>query len=207
MALDATSALSPTTSEHLNKLHRAVTGIADDIGTATTSDIVVMLDASAGYTPKYADSANVFELMGITASADDINGIGSSSSTTVAVGDEDTTILAANSGKPHLVANVSADRTFTLPTAADGLDFEFIATVVAQDGHDWIIDTGSDTNYFLGGIFYLGAIASPNGSSNSIMQVNVPDSGTTIRVTCDGTHWVVSGLDTSTSAPTFADQP
>jgi hypothetical protein len=134
----------------------------------------------------------------------------------VSVTDADTSISATNSGKPHLVANVSADRTFTLPTAAAGLDFEFIATVGAADGHDWIISSGSDTNYFVGAITHFDTDSdaagdeivsvAPDGNSNSKLQVNVPAGGTRVRVICDGTLWVVSGAVVSTTAPTFADQ-
>jgi hypothetical protein len=134
----------------------------------------------------------------------------------IAVPDAATSIAAANSGKPHLVANVSADRTFTLPTAAAGLDFEFIATVGAADGHDWIISTGSDTNYFVGAIVHLDTdanaagdeivVVSPDGNSNSKLQINLPEGGTLVRVVCDGTLWCVTGRAVSTTAPTFADQ-
>lgn len=134
----------------------------------------------------------------------------------VSVPDAATAILAANSGKPHLVANVSADRTFTLPTPAAGLDYEFIATVGAADGHDWIINTGSDTNYFVGGIVHLDTDAvgagvevvavAPDGNSNSKLQINLPAGGTRVRVICDGTLWTVAGFAVSVTAPAFADQ-
>lgn len=133
-----------------------------------------------------------------------------------AVPNANTTIVAENSGKPHLVANVSADRTFTLPAPAAGLDFEFIAQVGAADGHDWIITTGSDTNYFLGGVVHLDTDAStgaaevvavaPDLNSNSKLQVNLPAGGTRVRFICDGTLWTVTGTVVSTTAPTFADQ-
>jgi hypothetical protein len=134
----------------------------------------------------------------------------------IAVADANTSISAANNGKPLLVANVSADRTFTLPTAAAGLDYEFIATVGAADGHDWIISTGSDTNYFVGGIVHLDTdadaagdeivVVAPDGNSNSKLQINLPQGGTIVRLTCDGTLWCVSGFAVSTTAPSFADQ-
>ncbi len=53
-----------TTSPHLNFLQNAVTNIASDITTATTSDKLVMLDQSDSFTPKYADGDNVRELAG-----------------------------------------------------------------------------------------------------------------------------------------------
>ncbi len=205
-----------TTSRVLNKINYALANVAEDIGTATTSDITLFLDATDNYELKYGDSANVFEHMGITATAAELNAAADVSGRIVSVTDADTAISASNSGKPHLVANVSADRTFTLPTAASGLDFEFIATVVAADGHDWLIDTGSDTNYFLGSIVHMDTdadaagdeivVVAPDGNSNSILQINVPEGGTRVRVTCDGTNWVVSGVAVSATAPSFADQ-
>lgn len=145
-----------------------------------------------------------------------INASGGSATSATALGDANATISAANSGKPHLVANVSADRTFTLPAAAAGLDFEFIAQVGAADGHDWIITTGSDTNYFVGAIVHLDTdsdaagdelvVVSPDGNSNSKLQINLPQGGTVVRVICDGTLWTVSGFAVSATAPAFADQ-
>lgn len=134
----------------------------------------------------------------------------------VAVGDANYTVLPENSGKPHLVANVSADRTITLPDPVDGLDFEFIAQVGTADGHDWIFDTGSNTNYFVGAVVHLDTdadaagdeivLVAPNGSSNSKLQINLPQGGTRVRFICDGTLWTVSGFAVSVTAPAFADQ-
>ncbi|HVL15845.1 MAG TPA: hypothetical protein VM529_24955 [Gemmata sp.] len=134
----------------------------------------------------------------------------------VAVADADTAISAANSGRVHVVANVSADRTFTLPTPADGLVLEFVAGLNAADGHDWIFDTGSDTNYFMGGVQHHDTdsdaagdelvLVAPDGNSNSILQVNLPQPGTRILFVCDGTLWTVCGQVYSAAAPTFGDQ-
>lgn len=134
----------------------------------------------------------------------------------VAVGDANYTVKAEDSGKLHMVANVSADRTFTLPAPVDGLVFEFIATVVAADGHDWIITTGSDTNYFTGSIVHLDTdsdaggdeivVVAPDGNSNSKLQINVPQGGTKVRLVSDGTLWNVDGIAVSATAPAFADQ-
>lgn len=134
----------------------------------------------------------------------------------VAVGDANYTVLPENSGKLHMVANVSADRTITLPTPVDGLVFEFIATVSAADGHDWIFDTGSNTNYFTGSIVHLDTdanaagdeivVVAPDGNSNSKLQINVPEGGTKVRFISDGTLWNVDGFAVSATAPAFADQ-
>lgn len=73
MALSAGADYNQTKSRTLNKLLYAVTDVADDITTATTSDIVVMFDASDNYEPKYADSANVLELIGTTSTVAELN--------------------------------------------------------------------------------------------------------------------------------------
>jgi hypothetical protein len=169
-------------------------------------------------TAKNADFTGNFSLSGtqVTATAAELNAASDVSGRLVDVANENTAISAANSGKPHIVANVSADRTFTLPTPASGLDFEFIADVVAADGHDWIFTTGSDTNFFTGGIVHLDTdandagdeivVVGPDGNSNSKLQINLPEPGTRVRFICDGTTWTVSGFAVSATAPTFADQ-
>lgn len=126
--------------------------------------------------------------------------------------DANYTVLAVNSGKVHLVPNVSADRTISLPTAAAGLYYEFVAQVGAADGHDWIIDTGSDTNFYLGGVLHVDDAPAANGipsngSSNSILQVNLPEGGTRIHVYCDGTNWTIWGTVVAEPAPAFSNQP
>lgn len=165
---------------------------------------------------RQGDQALMIDGVEVAASAAELNAAADVSGRIVSVTDADTTILAANSGKPHLVANVSADRTFSLPTAAAGLDFEFIAQVGAADGHDWIIDTGADANFFLGAVTHLDTDAdaagdevvnvSPDGNSNSKLQINLPQGGTHIRCVCDGTNWTVFGVAVSVTAPAFADQ-
>lgn len=79
MALSDGADQNQTTSRILNKLHYAMTHVAADIGTAATGDIVVMLDASDNYEPKYADAANVAEMIaGTDLTAASITGTDSS---------------------------------------------------------------------------------------------------------------------------------
>lgn len=155
-------------------------------------------------------------LGGVTATADEVNAAADVSARLVSITDANTPITAANSGKPHVIDNVSADRTFTLPTPASGLEYAFYPKLNAADGHDWIFTTSSDTNYFVGGVQFLDTDAGagadeislvvPDGNSNSKLQINLPQPGTILRFICDGTLWVVSGVVCSTTAPTFADQ-
>ncbi len=122
------------------------------------------------------------------------------------------TVKAYNAGMIHYIPDLTADCTITLPTADQGLWFEFVYAGVAADAQDWIIDTGSDTNYYIGGLLYVDDAPAANsvagdGNSNSKCSVLVPEPGTRIRVECtDGTLWCLSGVVAAASAPTFADQ-
>ena len=217
MALSAGVDQNQTTSRVLKKLHYAVAEVAADITTAATGDIVLMFDASDNYEPKYADSANVFELMGITASAAEINARAAAASRIVNVTDAATySVLAADSGKIHIMPNFTASCTLTLPTAAAGLEYKFIGKAVAADAQDWIIKSPSATNYFLGGVAFADTDAGDaadeihagvwsNGSSNDFLTVVTPGAGTIIHMICDGTNWIVNGQVFSATVPAFSD--
>lgn len=123
-------------------------------------------------------------------------------------------VSAANSGKLHIIPDLTADCVISLPTAAAGLYYKFIYGGVAEDAHDVTFDTGSDTNFFLGGVTGLDdddgdiLVIYPDGDSNSIMKIDTLNAGSTIELYCDGTNWivnatVVSGTDTHTA---FSDQ-
>jgi hypothetical protein len=130
----------------------------------------------------------------------------------IAVGNADYTILAENSGKVHIIANVSADRTFTLPPVQRGLTYKFVAEVGAADGHDWIFVAAATANLFKGGLLVVDTDAGPavasavvaDQSDDDQLQVNLPQGGTAIEMYCDGTYWVVSGVVLSTAVPVFS---
>lgn len=124
---------------------------------------------------------------------------------------------AQDAGLVHYFPDLTADCTITPPTPKAGLWFEFAYQGAAADAQDWIFDTGSDTNYFKGGVLHIDTDAgsggdeavpvASDGNSNSIFTVLVPDVGTRVRMEClDGTTWVLSGTVVSATAPTFADQ-
>jgi hypothetical protein len=217
MALSAGADQNQTTSRVLNKIQYAMTEIAADITTATTSDIVLMLDASDNYEPKYADSANVFELMGVTATAAEINAVADAGSRLVNVTDAATyTVLAADSGKIHIMPDFTASCTLTLPAVAAGLEYTFIGKAVAADAQNWIIKSPSATNYFLGGVSFADTDAGAgadeihagiwsNGSTNDFLTVVTPGAGTRIHVICDGTNWIANGQVFSATVPAFSD--
>ncbi|KKN54708.1 hypothetical protein LCGC14_0589770 [marine sediment metagenome] len=124
------------------------------------------------------------------------------------------TVLAANSGKIHLILNQAQDATLTLPAAAAGLYYEFWSTMEAADGHDWLIVTGSDTNFYKGGVLWCKSdvaeatasevtIVVPNGSDDATIQINLPSVGTVVKMYCDGTNWFLTGFVMSVATPSY----
>ncbi len=61
------------------------------------------------------------------------------------------TILAADSGKIHVMPDLTADCTITFPAEAVGLVYEFWYGGTAADAQDWTFTTAADANYFVGG--------------------------------------------------------
>lgn len=128
------------------------------------------------------------------------------------------TVKAYNSGILHVLPDLTADITITLPAAAAGLVYRFMYAGAAADAQDWLITTGSDTNFYKGGVLHLDADAGAgadegipvrsDGNSNSKLTVLTPDVGTSVELYCDGTHWLVNGMvvSASASAAAFADQ-
>lgn len=132
----------------------------------------------------------------------------------VNIGDVTTyTVLARNSGLRHYIPDLTSGITITLPSPKAGMWFEFHYSGVAADAVDWIITTGSDTNYYIGGLAFNDNdtnVVSPiagDGNSNSKLTIVKPDVGTWVRVeSYNGTLWNVSGLASSETIPSFADQ-
>lgn len=153
----------------------------------------------------------------VTATAAEINAAADVSARLVSITDAATyTALAANSGKVHVFPDLTASCTVTLPAVASGLEFTFIGKGVAADAQNWIFDTGSATNYYLGGLAFADTDAGagadeihagvfPDGNSNDIMTIVTPGAGTRIHLICDGTNWIVNGQVYSATVPTFAD--
>lgn len=127
------------------------------------------------------------------------------------------TVLARNSGLTHWLPDLTADITITMPTPKAGLWFEFAYAGAAADAQDWLIDTGSNTNYYKGAVVFLDtdaadtgdevSVVTSDGNSNSKFTVLVPQGGTRVRIECaDGTTWNITGTVVSTTAPTMGDQ-
>jgi hypothetical protein len=123
-----------------------------------------------------------------------------------------TLTAAANAGRVNIVPNGTQDNTYTLPAPVAGTSFTFVYGGGAADATDFIINTGSDTNFFIGGVTFhdtdTGAVSVvfSDGNSNSKFQVNVPAAATVTVLAKDSTNWQIFGSVTSTTAPAFADQ-
>lgn len=124
------------------------------------------------------------------------------------------TVLAANSGKPHVVPDQTASVTITLPAVASGLEYEFTYGGVAADAQNWVIETGAAANFYNGGLVHLDTDAGAsvdeivpiagNGTSNHTLTIVTPDVGTRVKMVCDGTNWFLSGYVVSATVPSFA---
>jgi len=115
-------------------------------------------------------------------------------------------VLAANSGKLHVIPDLTGDLTMDLPTEAAGLYFKFIYVGGAEDAQDWIIDSEANANFFTGGLNTYDdddTGATPVYSDNtddSICTVLTPGTGTEVEIWCDGTIWFINGTVVSGTA-------
>ena len=151
----------------------------------------------------------------VTATAAEINARCAAASRIVSVTDATPyTVLAANSGKMHILPNFTADTTVNLPAVAAGLEYRFIGKAVAADAQNWIFVAPASA-YFLGGVEFVdndaGAGADevhsgvyPNGSSHLTLTVVTPAAGTELYFVCDGTNWIVNGWVNSDTVPAFS---
>lgn len=127
------------------------------------------------------------------------------------------TVLAANTGRVHVMPNLTADCAIALPTPALGLWFEFIYGGVAVDAQSWIFRTPLAANFFTGGLLHADMNAGagsdelvpiyPNGSTNAKLTIALPGAGMRLRFIADGTRYVCEGITASDTAPVFADLP
>lgn len=158
-------------------------------------------------------SQNGFQNISINSTTGAVTVLNNAGLAPVALTDADTAITTAtNSGVLNIVADVTADRTYTLPTPVAGAVFNFVYGGGAADGHDAIFDTGSDLLYFVGGVTFHdtddGAVSVvfSDGNSNSKLQVNVPAAMNITFVGTSATTYQVYGTVVGATAPAFADQ-
>jgi hypothetical protein len=123
-------------------------------------------------------------------------------------------VLASNSGKLHAVPDLTADCTFTLPPAEDGLSFKFVYVGAAADAHAWVIDTAATDELYKGGVVFHDHNIGGAGievlavyadfSNDDKLTIDLPEVGTEVTFTSDGSSWLTSGQVISDTAPVFA---
>ena len=130
----------------------------------------------------------------------------------VSLSDGDQTLdNATHSGRILLVPDGTQDNTYTLPAPIAGSSFRFVYAGGAADATDALIVTPGNSNFYIGGITHLDTNADnvtvfSNGSSNSSVQLNVPQAFDITIVGKDTTNYQIFGTVTSTTVPAFADQ-
>ena len=158
MPLSAGADQNQTTNRTLNKLHHAITDVAADITTGATGDIVLMFDASDNYEPKYADAANVAELLGattadltklneLTATSAEINRSTDASARIVATTVTALSLTVTQHGERIVLVNTNSTvaNTFTLPAATGtGVKFHVINNIVQTQGSVVVAAAGTD---------------------------------------------------------------
>lgn len=161
-----------------------------------------------------ATAAELNIMHGVTVTAGQINAAGGGTLAPVLVPDAAAyTVLAADSGKTHIIPDLTASCTFTLPAGASGLNFHFIGNAVAADAQNWVFTAPAGV-FYRGGVAFLdqdagagadeGSSVFPNGSSHITLTVNVPNAGTYVDFYWDGTRYVVNAFVLSNTAPAFS---
>ena len=134
----------------------------------------------------------------------------------VVLTDANTSITEALHGHRTVVSiDLTADRTYTLPTPVAGMTFKFIYGHTAADGHDVLIRTTTTDNsvFFKGGLVHhdtdqtgqTSAMVFSDGNSNEVVQLNLPAGFEVCIVAASTTVYYISGWVASATAPTFAD--
>jgi hypothetical protein len=136
----------------------------------------------------------------------------------VSLADTNVTLTeATHAGRMLICPDVSADRTYTLPTPIAGMEFWFVGPNIAsgaEDGHDVIISAGTGNSiYFQGQVTFCDidatasdiSVVGSDGNSNETFQINVPGHFDIRLVGVSATVWRITGFVSSDTAPAFAD--
>lgn len=118
-------------------------------------------------------------------------------------------VLAADSGKLHIILEQANTITLNLPVIAAGLSYKFIMGGVATEAQNWVI-VATTPSFYNGGVTWddSNAVASPvpvygNGTSHLTLTATTPEAGTEIGIYSNGTEWFVHGAVFSTATPAF----
>lgn len=120
------------------------------------------------------------------------------------------TVLAADSGKLHIILEQTSSITLNLPVIAAGLSYKFIMGGVATEAQNWVI-VATTPSFYNGGIAWTDlndaesnlAVVYANGTSHLTLTVTTPAAGTGLEIYSNGTEWFVHGTVISDSTPAF----
>lgn len=120
------------------------------------------------------------------------------------------TVLAADSGKLHIILEQTSSITLNLPVIAAGLSYKFVMGGVATEAQNWVI-VATTPSFYNGGIAWTDlndaesnlAVVYANGTSHLTLTVTTPAAGTEIEIYSNGTEWFVHGTVISDSTPAF----
>lgn len=137
------------------------------------------------------------------------SGGGSFNKGVVVIGDETAySVLAADTGKLHLITAVTSDVTYTLPVAVYGMEYTFQYYGGAADAEATIF-TAQAGNPMLGGVVTVdtGAGTSTDAYSDLTdltLTCDLLQGGTKISFISDGTSWYVGGTVVSDTPAVFS---
>ncbi len=193
-----------TTSRILNRLQYALPNKAAAGTTLATGDLIPVADLSADYKIVGSTPAELYAAM--------VAGGFLNAPITIA----DATpyaVLAANSGKVHIIAEQTNSITINLPVLTAGMNYKFIMGGVAVEAQNWVF-VATTPSFLTGGILWgdlnAGAASDElgplycNGSSHLTLTYVTPGAGSWLEVYSNGTKWFVNGQVISDSTPTIA---
>ena len=120
---------------------------------------------------------------------------------------------ALHAGRTIMQTDASADRTYTIaaPSSA-GVKYHFVGqgSGTAADGHDIIIKTTDNTEFFDGAITFLDTDNEVsgiwgNGTNHDQLQINVPATYDIHICAASTTVWYIWGTVTGATAPAFSN--
>lgn len=179
------------------------------------SEIAQAYNGGSGWVTAAARQASAVTNLGFTATAAQISAAGLGTTAPVLPGDVASySVLAANSGKLHIIPDLTATCTFTLPTGASGLVFPFMGNAIAADAQNWVFTAPAGV-FYRGGVMHQDSNAGaasdelvpvyPNGSSHITLTVVTPHAaGTFLMFVWDGTRYVINGQVASDTVPAFS---
>ncbi len=122
------------------------------------------------------------------------------------------TLTAAMSGKIIIIGDLAGNTLIDLPVEADGLNYEFWYTGDATEVQDHTIDTESAGNNFVGGVQWINSgddthtEVYSNGTTHAKLVLNNLQTGSIVKLTCDGSEWYIYGVVYSDTTPSFETQ-